>query len=280
MMNSTTSGNASGDCMLEPTNVLLAVIFDVVICLVGLPMNMRLLWISRSALQLFNLNLAVFGIIQCVLHLVDIIMVCVLPQHLEVFRVAIIIFYTLGGPQIMGCMCLERYVAVVWPTRYLLLKTYHMREACCAVAWTSTLSLFVAVFLSKKSELIYNISSLLLLISMAPMIFSSIKILHTLRRSGPGKDEMHPIKLKAFQTVCRILCIIAFCYLPSAVMITIEKTKTTQHSLQCYLLAWSVGLFNVANIFNPLIILCRYPESNCMLCLGKAPMLRGMIKSF
>lgn len=123
MMNSTTPGNASSNSLCEPTNVLLVVILDTVIFVVGLPLNVRLLWISRSALQLFNFNLAVFGIIQCVLHLVDIIMMCVFPQYMEVWRVVTMIFYTLGCPQVMGCMCMERYVAVVWPTRYLLLKT-------------------------------------------------------------------------------------------------------------------------------------------------------------
>lgn len=267
MMNST-PGNASSDCLEEHTNILFQVILDVVICVIELPMNVRLLWVSCSALQLLNLNLAVFGIIQCVFHIVDIIMIHVLPHYLKMSRAATLIFYTLGVPQIMACMCMERYVAVVWPTRYLLLKTYRVREACCAAAWTGTLLLSTAGYLSKNVVLIYDITSLLFLISVAGMIFSSIKILCTLRRSGPGKDEMHPVKLKAFQTVGRILGIIALCYLPSAIMIKISAQNSSDR-LRCYLLPWSVGLFNLANIFNPLMILCRYSECNVCFASGR-----------
>ena len=268
-LNSTAPGNASITCSSNPTHVLLTTIFGIIRSTAGLPMNARLIWIllSDSALDMLNINLLILDIVQCLLLLVDVIIIHVFPHYLETTRTATVVFYTLGCPQLMAFMCLERYVAVVWPTRYSLLKAYYFREMCCAVTWASALSFTIAVFLSNNSDTLFDICSTLFFGSVGIMIFCNFKILRTLKRSSPGRDEMHPLKVKAYQTVRRIMGIAVFCYVPSIIMLIPRQVYTA--STECYLIMVCLALLSSATILNPLIIL--YSKGKIMQCLVRAP---------
>lgn len=266
-LNSTAPGNASITCSSDPTHVLITTIFGIIRITAGLPMNARLIWIllSDSALDMLNINLLILDIVQCLLLLVDVIIIHVFPHYLETTRTATVVFSILGCPQLMAFMCLERYVAVVWPTRYSLLKAYCFRELCCAVMWAGALSFTIAVFLSNNFGTFY-IGSAFIVGSVGIMIFCNIKILRTLRSSSPGRDEMHPVKVKAYRTVRRIMGVVAFCYAPSVIIINVAPLLNFG---RCNLIMAGLGLLTLATILNPIIML--YSKGKIMQCLVRAP---------
>lgn len=55
------------------------------------------------------------------------------------------------------------------------------------------------------------------------LIMCNIKILLTLKKSWPGRDDMHPIEVKAFQIICRISAILYGSYFPMTIFLSITN---------------------------------------------------------
>lgn len=111
------------------------------------------------------------------------------------------------------CICLDRYVAVVHPILFTEIRDKKIRIGVSVVVWGLTL----AYSLTKSIlgvMICSEIFSGIILFAFAVMIFCNLSVIWVLRRSVAGKEEMHPVKKRAFKMVLIILGIIIVNYLP------------------------------------------------------------------
>ncbi|KAL3043744.1 hypothetical protein OYC64_003578 [Pagothenia borchgrevinki] len=90
------------------------------------------------------------------------------------------------------------------------------------------------------------------------MVLCNVSILWALKKSSRagGKDEMHPMKKKAFKTVLSILCIIVFNYLPPVTLFPFEDVYSPD-VFRCYVQPVGYAFLNISSTIQPLIYLCR-----------------------
>lgn len=253
-LNSSEPANVTLRCFYTVGHYIFMSIFDITTCIVGLLIVIRYLWVtvSSSPTKVLNISISVFNIVQCSFQLVHLLIINLFGGMLWVVEDIMLCFSISGAPLFMSIICVERYVAVVWPTRYPLLKVYRYREVCCAAAWVATLLLSILTFWSKVFKILRNLVVAKLSLDCAVILVCNIQILRTLKRSSPGRDEMHPVKLKAFRTVRRISAIICCCYIPPTMFL---KYMDEWPNSACYMIPTSVGLLVIGGIFYPLLTL-------------------------
>ncbi|PWA15524.1 hypothetical protein CCH79_00014698 [Gambusia affinis] len=89
------------------------------------------------------------------------------------------------------------------------------------------------------------------------MVVCNASILWVLKKSrGVGKDEMHPMKKKAFKMVLSILCIIVFNYLPLVALFPFEDHYTPD-VFRCYVQPVGYAFLNISSTIQPLVYLSR-----------------------
>lgn len=271
------SDAAHFQCLFPPVHYVCLCIFDVTTAMVGLPLVFRHLWIalSTSPMDILNLNISIFSMVQCFFHLVDVILFTCLKRYYTEARYGMLWFSITGGPLFMSIICVERYIAVVWPRHYAILKTYKFREVCSAVSWAVTLffslaMIYAVIFkLASLSLVFYSAITVMCGATVFTIITCNLKILHALKKSGPGRDERHPIKVKAYQTVRRISVILLSCYFPSTVLSRfLQPIPGRPTTAQCIMIPSCLGLILTANIFYSFLTL--HSKGKLCSCLKKS----------
>lgn len=115
------------------------------------------------------------------------------------------------------CICLDRYMAVVFPVLFTGIRDNKIRIAISVVVW----GLILAHGLVKSIFGVMSVNevfSSVVIVAFIVMVFCNISVMWVLRRSVVGKEEMHPVKKKAFKMVIVILVIIVASYLPVVFM--------------------------------------------------------------
>ncbi|KAL7826928.1 hypothetical protein AOLI_G00321370 [Acnodon oligacanthus] len=140
--NSTLPVNSSQLFSFTPLAIS-SVFFDTTFSAVGLSLTIRQLWqlLHAETIDILQLNLCVFYILNSIGLFLDLIITIVLPQSVLHTRVAFLGFLLTCGPLILCCICIERYVAVVYPTRYQQFKAKKFREFGCVAVWAITVAL-------------------------------------------------------------------------------------------------------------------------------------------
>ncbi|XP_044187246.1 psychosine receptor-like [Thunnus albacares] len=161
-----------------------------------------------------------------------------------------------SGPLFFSCICLDRFMAVLFPISFGQFKHIKYRLSltvlvlCLTFAYSSAkcvggLPNFEKVFTGE------------ILATFAWMVVCNISILWTLKKSrGAGKDEMHPMKKKAFKIVLSILCIIVFNYLPPVAMFPFEDYYSPD-VFRCYVQPVGFAFINISSTIQPLVYLSR-----------------------
>nr|XP_015194390.1 PREDICTED: G-protein coupled receptor 4-like [Lepisosteus oculatus] len=256
-------------CEERPAGIffdLTAQIFNVIL---GLPANVTVLWLilrktgESSTSDIFIFNLAVMdGFFGCMVPL-DIVNVFLLNNkdvwYAQKFAYGV---KDMGGPLFLSCICLDRYVAVLHPITFTGLKDHKYRAACSVVVLAITLAYAIAKAIGgiENFEKIFTVS---ILTAFAFMLFCNISILWALKRSGPGKDEMHPMKKKAFKMVLSILAIIVFNYLPPVALFPFQQYYSVD-VFKCYIQPFAFSFVNISSSTQPLLYLSRV--ENTKLC--------------
>jgi hypothetical protein len=128
-------------------------ISEILSIFIGQPVIAKMLWTAFHSKKkdILNINLALFHNIQ---YLLTTLHVCIIYLNWE-FKSRIVYFITvyllIGGPMNLSFICWERYIAVVHPTFYPLLKKYRCREGCALSMWflvlpTATIKYFLIEF--------------------------------------------------------------------------------------------------------------------------------------
>ncbi|XP_061740813.1 G protein-coupled receptor 183-like [Nerophis ophidion] len=161
-----------------------------------------------------------------------------------------------SGPLFLSCICLDRFIAVLFPLTFGQLKhikyrlslsvsVFCLTFAYCAAKAVGGLPDFEKVFTGE------------ILAAFTWMVVCNTCILWALKRSSSGeKDHMHPMKKKAFKIVLSILCIIVFNYLPPVALFPFEDYYSPE-VFRCYVQPVGFAFLNISSTIQPLVFLSR-----------------------
>lgn len=188
-----------------------------------------------------------------------------------------------SGPLFLSCICLDRFIAVLFPIVFGQYK--HVKYRICLSVLV--LCLTFAYSAAKTVGGLPNFEKVFtgeVLATFTWMVVCNISILLALKRSrGVGKDEMHPMKKKAFKIVYSILCIIVFNYLPPVALFPFED-HYSPNVFHCYVQPTGFAFLNISSTTQPLVYLSRLEKmpflsdtclKKCCTCVsiqnGKSP---------
>lgn len=161
-----------------------------------------------------------------------------------------------SGPLFLSCVCLDRFIAVIFPIAFGQLKDPKYRIGLTVVV----LLLTFAYASAKAVGGLPNFEKVFtgeVLFSFIWMVVCNVAILMALKRSrGAGKDEMHPMKRKAFKMVLSILFIIISNYLPPVAMLPFED-HYPHKVFTCYVQPVGYAFINISSTIQPLTYLSR-----------------------
>lgn len=170
------------------------------------------------------------------------------------------------------CICLDRYIAVVHPVLFTGIRDNKIRIAVSAVVWA-----FVLAYGLTKCTLgvmsVNEVFSGVILFSFTVMVFCNISVIWVLRRSVMGKEEMHPVKKKAFKMVLIILAIIVVNYLPPVALMPF----VSYYSFVAFRCQISISVFSIMDLscsIEPLLYITKMERVDCRCCgrsLSKQP---------
>ncbi|KAJ8345325.1 hypothetical protein SKAU_G00295180 [Synaphobranchus kaupii] len=170
-----------------------------------------------------------------------------------------------SGPLFLSCICLDRFLAVVFPIAFSQLKDHKYRAGCSAVVLLLTFSYAAAKTVGglPNFEKVFTGE---ILAAFVLMVLCNGSILWALQRSRAGKDEMHPMKKKAFKMVLSILCIIIINYLPPVALFPFQDHYTPD-DFRCYIQPAGFAFVNASCSMQPFIYLSRVENLPCHRCL-------------
>ncbi|XP_041822956.1 G-protein coupled receptor 183-like [Melanotaenia boesemani] len=161
-----------------------------------------------------------------------------------------------SGPLFLSCICLDRFVAVLFPIMFGQLKHVKYRVFLTVVVFCLTIAYSTAKMVGglPNFEKVFTGE---ILATFTWMMVCNTSILWALKKSrGPSKDEMHPMKKKAFKMVLSILCIIVFNYLPLVILFPFEDHYSPD-VFRCYVQPAGFAFLNISSTIQPLVYLSR-----------------------
>ncbi|KAM4598261.1 G-protein coupled receptor 183-like [Polymixia lowei] len=161
-----------------------------------------------------------------------------------------------SGPLFLSCICLDRFVAVLFPVAFSQLKDRKYRVSLSVLV----LVLTFAYASAKTVGGLPNFEKVFtgeILATFTWMMVCNVAILWALKRSRrAANDEMHPMKKKAFKMVLSILGIIVCNYLPPVALFPFEDYYTAD-VFRCYVQPVGFAFINISSSIQPLIYLSR-----------------------
>ncbi|XP_024918352.1 proteinase-activated receptor 3-like, partial [Cynoglossus semilaevis] len=248
-------------CRHMPTVLIWYLILQFINMFLGIPANLMVLWhihknrSDSSTIDIYILQLAVLDVFFCLIPPLELTNTVFLStssiQHILLF------FYGMKdtSPLFLSCICLDRYIAVLHPITFTRLKDRQHRAVLVIVVWLIILA-YAAAKCVNNIRNFGKVFTWIILATFAFMLFCNIAILWALRQSGPGRDEMHPMKKKAFKFVLIILAIIVFNYFPPVALFPFED-KFSREVYRCYIDYVAYGLMNFSSTIQPVLYLYK-----------------------
>ncbi|XP_015247587.1 PREDICTED: proteinase-activated receptor 3-like [Cyprinodon variegatus] len=227
----------------------------------GIPTNLMVLWLihknkgDSSTSDIFIIHLAVLDVLFCLIPPLE--LACIVFINCSSIWYVLRFFYGIKdfSPLFLSCICLDRYMAVIHPITFTKLKDRQHRAALAVLVWLIILAYASAKCVGNIVQF-DKVFTVMILTAFVFMVFCNIAILCALRRSGPGRDEMHPVKKRAFKTVLIILAIIVFNYLPPVALFPF-KEYFSPDVFQCYIHYVAFGLMDFSSTIQPLLYLSK-----------------------
>ena len=261
------SSREEEDCECGPASLALVVLTNIVNVLVGQPVVVKLLWItlaSSKATDILNVNLALFHNFQYLIATLHVFFLFALPdQHTVILR-CLFVLGEIGGTTNLSFICLQRYVAMIYPTFYPLLKKCRYSEVCAVTVWILSVPFAVATVIVEvcdfpvRAQLLDAFQFTLMASMLGMVVQSSITMARTLRKCGPGQNNLHPAKRKAFKTIRATSAIAFFFYIPVSVL---ERMGNISECVfECVLMPGCIVLLSAASVVHPLFYLFTQGE--------------------
>ncbi|XP_077479071.1 proteinase-activated receptor 3 [Stigmatopora argus] len=227
----------------------------------GIPANIMVLWLIRknkgdsSTSDIFILHLAVLDVLFCLIPPLELANIVFLTTSGTWYVLRFFYGMKDSSPLFLSCICLDRYMAVVHPITFTELKDRQHRAGLAALVWLVTLA-YAAAKCANRIINFEKVFTAMILAAFAFMVFCNIAILWVLRQSGPGRDEMHPVKKRAFKTVLIILAIIVFNYFPPVALFPFQHYFSPD-VFRCYIHYLAFGLMDFSSSIQPMLYLSK-----------------------
>lgn len=237
----------------------------------GIPANLMVLWLIHKSKgdsctsDIFTLHLAVLDVLFCLIPPLELANIVFLTTSSTWYILRFFYGIKDSSPLFLSCICLDRYVAVVHPITFTALKDRQHRAVLALIVWLITLAYAAAKCVGNIVNF-EKVFTAMILAAFAFMVFCNIVILWALRQSGPGRDEMHPLKKRAFKMVLIILGIIVFNYFPPVALFPFQEYFSPD-VFRCYIHYIAFGLMDFSSSIQPMLYLSK--EKTCSLnCLN------------
>ncbi|XP_061158662.1 G-protein coupled receptor 183-like [Syngnathus typhle] len=161
-----------------------------------------------------------------------------------------------SGPLFLSCICLDRFLAVVFPLVFGRFKRIEYRLSLSVLVFGLTFAYSAAKTVGGLPDF-EKVFTGEILATFTWMVVCNASILWALKKSGGvGKDDMRPMKRKAFKIVLSILCIIVVNYLPPVALFPFEDYYSPD-VFRCYVQPIGFSFLNISSTIQPLVYLCR-----------------------
>ncbi|KAM3600354.1 uncharacterized protein V6R79_021906 [Siganus canaliculatus] len=227
----------------------------------GIPANITVLWLihknkgDSSTSDIFILHLAILDVLFCLIPPLELANIVFLTTSSTWYVLRFFYGMKDSSPLFLSCICLDRYVAVVHPITFTDLKDRQHRAILALVVWLITL-VYAAAKCVGNIVNFEKVFTAMILAAFAFMVFCNIAILWVLRQSGPGRDEMHPVKKRAFKMVLIILAIIVFNYFPPVALFPFQDYFSPE-VFRCYIHYVAFGLMDFSSSIQPMLYLSK-----------------------
>ncbi|KAM9734639.1 proteinase-activated receptor 3 [Menidia menidia] len=227
----------------------------------GIPANIMVLWLihknsrDSSTSDIFILHLAVLDVLFCLIPPLELANIVFLTTSSTWYVLRFFYGIKDTSPLLLSCICLDRYVAVLHPLAFAELKDRRHRAVLVGAVWLVILAYAAAKCVGTIVHF-DRVFTAMILAAFAFMVFCNIAILWALRQSGPGRDEMHPVKRRAFKMVLIILAIIVFNYFPPVALFPFQSYFSPA-VFRCYVHYVAFGLMDFSSTIQPVLYLSK-----------------------
>lgn len=246
-------------CEDMPVVLILYLGLQFVNMFLGIPANIMVLWLihknkgDSSTSDIFILHLAVLDVLFCLIPPLELANIVYLTTSSTWYVLRFCYGVKDSSPLFLSCICLDRYMAVLHPITFTELKDRRHRAVLATVVWLFTLAYAAAKCVGNIVNF-EKVFTVMILAAFAFMVFCNIAILWALRQSGPGRDEMHPVKKRAFKMVLIILAIIIFNYFPPVALFPFQHYFSPD-VFRCYIHYIAFGLMDFSSSIQPVLYL-------------------------
>lgn len=247
--------------------IVILSLIDIIPFLVGLPVMVRLTWVtlkSMKTIDILNFNLALINFFHYWIAIVHLHTLLLQKNYQHKILSFLCLYSQIGGPMSLFFICLERYIAVVRPMYFQLLKAYRFREVSALTVWCITLSLS-CIYIASSNHMeflngrVLDVPPIFLLAISIMTVHCSINMAYLLMQPGPGRGKVHPVKKKAFKTVCTNILIVMTFYSPVTLL---QKISFIEETYFFKVMPVCVFLLSVASIVHPLLYLSSQGRLN------------------
>ncbi|RVE65848.1 hypothetical protein OJAV_G00120590 [Oryzias javanicus] len=229
--------------------------------LLGIPTNLMVLWLihtskdESSTSDIFISQLATLDVLFCLIPPLELVSL-VFFNHTTSWYI-LRFFYGIKdfSPLFLSCICLDRYMAVIHPVVFTKLRDHDYRSALAVLVWLIILA-YASVKCLGNVPNFDKVFTAMILIVFTFMVMCNITIMWALKQSGPNRDEMHPVKKRAFKMVLIILAIILFNYLPAVALFPFQKYFSPE-VFRCYIHYIAFGLMDFSSSIQPILYLSK-----------------------
>ncbi|CAL8265390.1 unnamed protein product, partial [Gadus morhua 'NCC'] len=255
-------------CELMAEGILFDLIVQCVNVVMGIPANILVITVllrnrkEPSTSDLFLGCLAFLDIYYGAMVPINILNL----YHWESYKVWLSVKFSYGvkdtsGPLFLSCICLDRFVAVLFPIAFGTLRAPRYRISLSTLVLGLTLAYASAKTVGGLPDFEKVFTGEILAVFVW-MIVCNAAILLALKRSrGAGKDAMHPMKKKAFKMVLAILVLTVCNYLPPVALFPFEDAYAPD-VFRCYVQPVGFAFLNISSSTQPLIFLSRLERSS------------------
>lgn len=244
----------------------------------GIPANLMVLWLihknkgDSSTSDIFILHLAVLDVLFCLIPPLELANIVFLTTSSTWYILRFFYGIKDSSPLFLSCICLDRYMAVVHPITFTELKDRQHRTILALIVWLITLAYAAAKCVGNIVNF-EKVFTAMILAAFAFMVFCNIVILWALRQSGPGRDEMHPVKKRAFKMVLIILAIIVFNYFPPVALFPFQHYFSPD-VFRCYIHYVAFGLMDFSSSIQPMLYLSKEKACSLTCCQGSVTQIQ------
>lgn len=162
------------------------------------------------------------------------------------------------------CICLDRYMAVVHPVLFTRIRDNRIRVGISLAGWGLVLGYAVTKSMMEVVSAAQVFSGLILT-AFVIMVFCNISVIWVLRCSVAGKEEMHPVKKKAFKMVLVILGIIVLNYLPPVALLPFVSYFTFVE-YHCQVSTSVYSIMDMSSTIEPLLYITKMDMKGNAIC--------------